>query len=135
VSDWKPITGTTHPNCFVNGKVKVFTVSGYKQIKDIKVGDFVLTHKGRFRAVTNTLEHYTKRYKGEVVRIRYSNKKGKSKTLEVTPDHKFLTQRGWVRADELTKNDTLKLLVVECENCGHDISLVSGSTLCYRCKA
>lgn len=38
--------------CFV-GETLVMTNSGMKQIKDIKVGDYVLTHKQRFRKVLN----------------------------------------------------------------------------------
>lgn len=39
--------------CFVAG-TQVYTHKGYKNIEDIRVGDMVLTHKGRFRAVTET---------------------------------------------------------------------------------
>lgn len=34
--------------CFVAG-TQVYTDKGYKSIEDIRVGDMVLTHKGRFR--------------------------------------------------------------------------------------
>lgn len=36
--------------CFVAG-TKIITTEGYKNIEDIKVGDMVLTHNGRFREV------------------------------------------------------------------------------------
>lgn len=38
--------------CFVAGTL-VMTDRGMKPIQDIKVGDYVLTHKGRFRKVLN----------------------------------------------------------------------------------
>jgi hypothetical protein len=38
--------------CFVKG-TKILTDQGYKNIEDIKIGDSVLTHKNRFRAVTD----------------------------------------------------------------------------------
>ena len=43
--------------CFVAG-TKVYTSDGYKNIEDLKVGDFVLTHKNRYRKISkvgNTL--------------------------------------------------------------------------------
>ena len=39
--------------CF-SGDTLIYTSEGYKQIKDIAVGDYVLTHKNRFRRVTAT---------------------------------------------------------------------------------
>lgn len=39
--------------CF-SGDTLIYTSEGYKQIKDIAVGDYVLTHKNRFRKVTAT---------------------------------------------------------------------------------
>lgn len=40
------------PPCFV-GDTLVLTKQGFKQIKDIKIGDEVLTHKNQFQKVTN----------------------------------------------------------------------------------
>ena len=42
------------PPCFEAG-TKVMTYEGYKNIEDIQVGDLVLTHKGRFKKVLNTM--------------------------------------------------------------------------------
>ncbi len=39
-------------NCFA-GDTPVFTIEGWRDIKDIKVGDFVYTNKRRFKRVTN----------------------------------------------------------------------------------
>ena len=41
-----------HPNCFANPKTKITTKDGYKFIKDIKIGDMVLTQFMRYRPVT-----------------------------------------------------------------------------------
>ena len=43
---------STHPLCFIDWQVPVFTVEGYKPIGKIKVGDLVLTKEGKFRKVT-----------------------------------------------------------------------------------
>ncbi len=40
--------------CFP-GWTQITTSDGLKPIKDIKIGDFVLTHTGRFRPVTNLM--------------------------------------------------------------------------------
>src|SRR3989338_7282999 len=37
--------------CFISPRVLIFTSEGYKPIKSIRVGDLVLTHRGRFRKV------------------------------------------------------------------------------------
>ena len=44
------LQGTTYINCFTP-EVEVLTNDGYKQIKDVKINDYVLTHKGRWRSV------------------------------------------------------------------------------------
>lgn len=41
------------PDCFPAGTM-ILTSSGYRPIEEIKIGDSVLTHKGRFRTVTDT---------------------------------------------------------------------------------
>lgn len=38
-------------------KTQILTNNGYKYIKDIKIGDNVFTHKGRFKKVKNTFEY------------------------------------------------------------------------------
>lgn len=38
--------------CFVKGS-KVLTKNGYRNIEDIKIGDYVLTHTGNYKMVTN----------------------------------------------------------------------------------
>ena len=70
--------------CFVPG-TKVITISGPKPIEDVEIGESVLTHKGRWRRVTNTM---TRPYEGEVITLR-------SKGLDevtCTPEHRFFTQ-------------------------------------------
>lgn len=78
--------------CFVAGTM-VETSAGPKPIQDIAVGDTVLTREGmrpvircgpsgRHRIVTLTLSNWTK--------------------IKCTGYHPFMTQHGWVRADELT---------------------------------
>jgi ribonucleoside-diphosphate reductase alpha chain len=49
------LDGTTYINCFLP-KTQVLTDNGYKNIEDIKINNIVLTHKGKWKRVINTLE-------------------------------------------------------------------------------
>ncbi len=59
----------------------ILTNKGYIPIQDIKIGDFVYTHKGRFSKVTNVMNRLT----NEIVTL---SGRGLSK-IETTPDHPF----------------------------------------------
>ena len=64
-------------------KTHLHTNPGIKMIKDISVGDKILTHKGRFRKVKQI---YTRYYKGSVYNIKpYHFRIG----LATTPEHPF----------------------------------------------
>ena len=114
-----------HPNCFLHHTVKITTDKGEKNIGDIQVGDMVLTHRGRYRKVLRVLEDKTK-YKGEAIRIVFrgrGNEKNHNAKLRnsftVTPEHPFLTKRGWIYAKDLIKEDEL---FVEANNSARFIS-------------
>lgn len=77
--------GTTLMNCFIAG-TKVFTSTGYKNIEDIIVGDYVLTHTGNYRRVHNTLN---RKYKGTVNRFSDSSLLN---DIIATPEHPFFTK-------------------------------------------
>lgn len=44
----------------VGNDTNILTLDGYKKAADINVGDFVLTHKGRYKKVLNVAERYLK---------------------------------------------------------------------------
>ena len=69
--------------CFLPG-TKVTCSSGDKTIEDVRVGDEVLTHKGRFRKVLKT---FKREYEGEVIEIELERSFGK---LICTPEHPIL---------------------------------------------
>jgi ribonucleoside-diphosphate reductase alpha chain len=77
--------------CFPAGAM-IATREGPAPIEDIQPGDAVLTDRGRYRPVVETM---TRR---DVV---YRIKVDKLPTFEVTGEHPFFTQRGWVKAAEL----------------------------------
>lgn len=69
-------------NCFA-GDTPVFTMEGWRDIKDIKVGDFVYTDKRRFKKVTNLFASKPKK----ILKIlTYGN----VKPLMVTENHPML---------------------------------------------
>ncbi len=77
--------------CFPAGTM-IATREGPVPIEDIQAGDTVLTDRGRYRPVVETM---TRR---DLV---YRIKVDKLPTFEVTGEHPFFTQRGWVKAAEL----------------------------------
>lgn len=88
--------------CFTAG-MRVTTENGIKPIIDLRPGDRVLTHRGRYRPVT---EVFQRAYQGELLRIKVDLI---GTTLEVTPEHPILTPGGWVKAGELKVGDAVAI--------------------------
>jgi len=111
-----------HPNCFIDHQVNIYTSKGNKKIKDIKKGDLVLTHTGEFKKVTK-LSNPDLSYKGEVVKIELNHKmskahkKGKVKSITVTPEHPLLTIDGWREAKDIDDSDELIVMAKICKTC------------------
>ena len=120
--------GPSHPNCFLDGRLPVHTSEGFIPLQNVKVGDSVLSHTGVYRKVLATINEpycYKKSYK-----ISYLLQ-GRPYSFFVTPDHKFLTQRGWVEAQALTVEDQLVRLVHPCAVCGKESPLSGHSSFGY----
>ena len=78
-------------SCFT-GDTLVTTSEGFKQIRDIKVGDKVLTHTGEYRNVITVFEPHL----DSVVHVKIG-----SGELVCTKDHRFLTSsREWLAIDK-----------------------------------
>ena len=71
------------PPCFVAG-TKVMTLDGEKSIENVKVGDYVLTHKGRYKRVLDTMSKQT----NKTVIVKAEN----LGMVECTPNHPFYAQ-------------------------------------------
>ena len=67
-------------SCF-NGYEKVYTDKGYKEIKDIKLGDKVLTHKGTYE---NVIELFKNDYDGKFVNLKFNST---INNLKATKEH------------------------------------------------
>lgn len=78
-ADIKPILG-----CLLKGQ-EIVTINGVKNIENINVGDQVLTHKGRFRRVTATMN---KPYSGNIYSIDLNG--NHNRKLQLTEEHPIL---------------------------------------------
>jgi intein/homing endonuclease len=84
---------TNHDDCFKEDAL-VKTIEGYKPIKDIKIGDKVLTHKGRWRKVTSLIE---KDFDGDWYDMKFRNQLN----LSCSYNHPIYTSnREWKFPDE-----------------------------------
>lgn len=84
------------PISCLTGEMLVNVPDGVKAIRDIRVGDRVLTHKGRFRHVVATAS----RRSDEVYELSVRNRRTR---LRITGNHPVLTIDGWKRVDALSK--------------------------------
>lgn len=96
----------------VNENTLILTPSGEKPIKDIKIGELVITYneKNKIYEANKVLEvhqnHISSKNK-KMLRLELEN----GKVLELTENHPvFTTNRGWVRAGELNENDDIEII-------------------------
>ena len=98
-------------DCIINDEclhplTKIKTINGEKYIRDIKIGDLVLSYnekikKYEYKPVLKV--HKNLSQNEDMYEIKLDN----NRTLKITGNHKVFTQRGWVRADELTVDDEI----------------------------
>ena len=74
-----------------------------KKIFDVKVGDTLMTLDDDGNHVETTVTNVMSRNSPEHYGIKIEGKK----EIFATPEHPFMTQRGWVRADQLTTSDEI----------------------------
>ena len=107
--DWSPYRGDVDvfvggSPCFPAGAL-VVTRGGVRQIHEIRVGDEVLTHKGRFRKVLATGRRHA-----TTVMVDSCGTRG----IECTPNHPFLSDGGeWVEAARMSGRRCLNVAVRE----------------------
>lgn len=93
--------------CFVKG-TKVLTPNGYVNIETINSGDKIISYdedKKEFieDEVVKLHKNLEVSRNEKVYELTFDN----GKTIKATGNHKFLTESGWKRADELTENDEI----------------------------
>src|SRR5215204_1900329 len=77
----KPIIG-----CLLAGQ-EIITANGVKNVEDVRVGDMVLTHQGRFRRVLRTMR---RPYEGQAYTVSLGGRYGR--TLTLTEEHPVLVR-------------------------------------------
>ena len=84
--------------CFPAGTM-VATSSSWRRIETLRPGDLVIGGSGELKPVVSI---QPQKFEGEIVRLTV-----KQKCVSSTPNHRFLTHRGWIRADGLKVGDVL----------------------------
>jgi hypothetical protein len=85
-------------NCFPPGTL-VATSQGWAKIETIRRGDLVVGGSGDIKPCIGT---HTSLFNGELVEIRVNDR-----SFQATPNHRFLTLRGWVEAGLLEVDDVI----------------------------
>ncbi len=108
-----------HPQCFIDYQIPIYTSEGWKEIGKIKIGDYVLTHKGRFRKV-----YALPRSKSNNTEVVSFYIKGiRNQQLSMTANHPVLIEMEdtgnycWKEAGKCTKDDKIVILANECVRC------------------
>lgn len=101
----------------------VTTERGRIRLGDLRVGDRVLTHRGRYRSVEACYS------KGNLPTLRIITKGGRETIA--TPDHNFLTPDGWVAAKDLRVGDTLAFVTPQEDIAENKVSLAEARLLGY----
>lgn len=96
--------------CF-EGNTNITTINGNKKIKDVSVGDNVLTSDG-YKKVLNVFNNGVK----QVCKINLGFDFG-YKEIICTLDHNFKTKKGWKQLKDLQKGDQLYMKSCSTEKC------------------
>jgi len=116
----QPVTHT-HPHC-VPSYTKVKTPDGWRQIREIAVGDLVLTHQGKYRVVTE--KHVNSAYNQTLVGVAYvlepyrADAVPRAVTVKLTPNHEALVNGQWKPAENIHIGDKVRVLATRCRKCG-----------------
>lgn len=95
---WEKIYPPNDWNCFPP-ETEVLTANGWKSIHNITTGEKVLTGGFNYGLVDFV---QTNKFNGNLVKITTENS-----TISSTPNHRFLTLRGWIRAENLKLSDVI----------------------------
>jgi intein/homing endonuclease len=84
--------------CLVAG-TKILTRSGYKNIENVTIEDYVFTKEGEFKEVLQTHSFNNKR----LLQIEFED----GYIVTCTPEHKFLIGDEWIDANSLVVGDSV----------------------------
>lgn len=97
-SDWLPVVGVMHPNCFEK-QTLITTDCGDIPIESVVPGNRVLSHDSKWHVVKALLRS---EFNGNLARI-----KGKDWGLGCTSNHPFRVRNSWIQAKSLKKGTHL----------------------------
>jgi hypothetical protein len=100
--------------CF-DGDVLITTPTGKIPIKKLKAGDKVInlceeTHQFKEDTIVKVHKNLTHSQSEKMLELEFDN----GVKIQVTANHKFLTNKGWIRADQLT--DDLEVINISTYN-------------------
>lgn len=85
-------------NCFVKG-TKILTGNGWREIEDVEKNDIVVGGSGNYQLVEGI---HINSFNGEIVTL-FS----KRMQASCTPNHRFITPKGWIVASEIERGDII----------------------------
>ena len=99
--------------CFVDHQIKIYTSKGWKRIKDVHIGDLVLTHKGEFKKVIRLVRGRVERGTFAYNIVARVGMKKKQILRAITGEHPILTDRGWLAVTKLKKGDRIAVFSID----------------------
>lgn len=123
-----PGDGSTRCLCLLSDQVSLTTSRGQIKMRDIEVGDKVLTHRGRWRRV---LAKHVNRSTAE---HRYAVMVTERGLVGLTSDHLLWTSFGWKTAEEVSRADLRVLRGLREAEAEAELSAEVPSSLCGRCE-
>ena len=111
MAEW--LTAGDERVCFL-ATTKITTKNGYIYIKDVKVGDEVLTHMNRYRKVTKL---FCRKYDGNVVRITLKGGNYNAVKLTATENHLILVNNQWIQIKDIKIGDKVSYIAKKCPIC------------------
>jgi hypothetical protein len=92
-------------SCLCPG-TKIYTKEGIKNIENVKIGDLVLTHKGRWRPVNNVI---TKNFKGMQTKLQITGYTNNTEDYKFVDNHELYVLRNnkwqWIGCEEVEEGD------------------------------
>ena len=101
----------------------VLTRRGRIRLRDVVVGDEILSHRGRYCPVLEVHEQ------GSLPTIRIRTRQ--RRTIRAAGDHPFLTPVGWVQASDLQVGDCLAVVATDQELTTDEVSVSEARLLGY----
>jgi hypothetical protein len=100
-----------HNQCAVSTENVLMADGSFKKIKDVKIGDEVITFDPdtQEQSITKVINTITWKTEKDVFKITTIN----GRTISTTYDHKFMTNNGWTKLENFDKNNTLLAITME----------------------